>query len=413
MRYFLAVSLSLLIVSQSSAQPASSTSKTTITKTTVVKTETTTGSDAVTKPGAIQPADEAPFKGKRATVDVAILLDTSNSMDGLIAQAKNQLWSIVQQFAAAKKAGQTPHLRISVFEYGNSNLPAAEGYIRQAVGLTDDLDNVSEVLFALKTQGGDEYCGQVIDEALTRLDWSKMPNSYKAIFIAGNEPFTQGPVDYQKSCRRAIQAGVVVNTIHCGAYEAGVQGQWHHGAQLAEGESFNINQDRAVVNIECPQDKAIIKLNTAFNDTYLWYGTQTKRRGYWQNQRAQDTNAASGLAARGAVKASGAYDNSGRDLVDATKADADILSKIKVADLPIEMQGMSKEERRAHIAAFAKKRAQLQQQIRELNRERQSHLASERKRLAGASEEADATLGDAVIGSVRKQLSETGFDLEN
>jgi hypothetical protein len=71
-------------------------------------------------------------------------------MDGLIGQAKSQLWNIVQQFADAKKNGMTPALRVSVFEYGNTNLPATEGYIRQVV-LTDDLDSVSQALFQLTT----------------------------------------------------------------------------------------------------------------------------------------------------------------------------------------------------------------------------------------------------------------------
>ena len=107
-----------------------------------------------------------PFTGTRPAVDVAILLDTSNSMDGLISQAKSQLWTIVQQFANAEKAGKTPQLRVSVFEYGNSKLPASENYIRQVVQLTDDLDKVSEALFSLKTKGGDEYCGTVINDCL-------------------------------------------------------------------------------------------------------------------------------------------------------------------------------------------------------------------------------------------------------
>ena len=142
------------------------------------------------KDDATEAAKKKPFKGKRPSVDVAILLDTSNSMDGLISQAKSQLWNIVQQFADAKKNGQTPTLRVSVFEYGNSRLPASEDYIRQVVKLTDDMDKVSEALFALKTSGGDEYCGSVIKEAIKRLDWSSEPNAYKAIFIAGNERFT-------------------------------------------------------------------------------------------------------------------------------------------------------------------------------------------------------------------------------
>jgi hypothetical protein len=177
--------------------------------------------------------NKAPFHGRRPAVDVAILLDTSNSMDGLIDQAKNQLWTIVQQFAKAKKNGKTPVLRVALFEFGNTGLPASEGYIRQVVPLTDDLDKLSESLFALRTNGGDEYCGQVINEAVKRLDWSKEPNGYKAIFIAGNEPFTQGTVDYRKSCKRAIERGIVVNTIHCGNSQEGIKDHWQNGPQLA------------------------------------------------------------------------------------------------------------------------------------------------------------------------------------
>ena len=218
-----------------------------------------------------------PFAGKRAAVDVAILLDTSSSMNGLIGQAQAQLWGIIQEFSKAKKAGQTPLLRVAVFEYGNSGLPASEGYIRQVEQLTTDMDRISEVLFELTTNGGDEYCGQVIDECLTRLDWSGEPNSYKAIFIAGNEPFTQGSVGYEKVCKKAIESGVVVNAIHCGDYNTGVSGMWKHAAELTEGKYLNINQDHKTVHIKCPQDKIIIELNGKQNLLVVRCGARSKK----------------------------------------------------------------------------------------------------------------------------------------
>ncbi len=39
---------------------------------------------------------------KESKIQIAILLDTSSSMDGLIEQAKSQLWKIVNQAAGAK-----------------------------------------------------------------------------------------------------------------------------------------------------------------------------------------------------------------------------------------------------------------------------------------------------------------------
>ncbi|MEO7992108.1 MAG: hypothetical protein ABI663_21325, partial [Chryseolinea sp.] len=47
----------------------------------------------------------APAKGQ--TIMLALLLDTSNSMDGLIDQAKSQLWRIVNEVAAAKSGDGT------------------------------------------------------------------------------------------------------------------------------------------------------------------------------------------------------------------------------------------------------------------------------------------------------------------
>ena len=355
-----------------------------------------------------------PFAGKRPAADMAILLDTSNSMDGLISQAKSQLWTIVQQFASAKKAGKTPMLRVAVFEYGNTNLPASEGYIRQVVGLTDDLDKVSEALFSLTTKGGDEYCGQVINEALSRLDWCDEPNAFKAIFIAGNEPFTQGPVDYKKSCKRAIESGVVVNTIHCGNYNQGISGMWQHGAQLAEGEYMNINQDRAVVSIKTPQDKILIELNERLNRTYLWYGSKDARGRFRKNQTVQDQNAlrqlgAAGLSSRAGVKGGALYNNAGRDLVDSYKQNDQILSEIKEEELPDQLQNVPADQRAKVVNEMTKKRAEIQKEIAKVNKQRMEFIANEKSKLAET--EAD-TLGEAVRSAVTKQMEKSGFEFK-
>jgi hypothetical protein len=364
---------------------------------------------------------KAAFKGKRPSVDVAILLDTSNSMDGLIDQAKSQLWNIVQEFAAAKKKGKTPILRVSVFEYGNTNLPAGEGYIRQVVQLTDDLDKVSEALFGLTTNGGDEYCGMVVNEAVKRLDWSGEPNAYKAIFIAGNEPFTQGEVSYKSSCKKAIGDGIVVNTIHCGDYKQGVSGKWKHAAEIAEGEYLNINQDKQVVHIKCPQDKIIIKLNRELNETYLWYGAAEEREGYSSNQTRQDSNAlsAGSSSGRALAKSSALYRNFGRDLVDTMEEDADILSGLAPAKLPEALQNKSKDEIKQHVSEMGKRRAEIKKKMAVVAQERAVYMKAERAKLAsgadgqdGANETGEATLGDAFSSAVQKQLQASGFELE-
>jgi len=359
----------------------------------------------------IQPHPDAPIQGQRASVELAILLDTSNSMDGLIAQAKQQVWSIINQFANAKKNGQTPVFRVALFEYGNNGLPAAEGYIRQVVPLTTDLDKLSEELFALTTNGGDEYCGQVISEAVKRLDWSKEPNSYKAIFIAGNEPFTQGSMPYQDACQDAITRGIIINTIHCGPYKTGVDTHWAHGAQLAEGDYLNIDQDQTVVHIDAPQDKIIIELNAKLNRTYLWYGAEAEVLR--ENQVAQDGNAMSVAPSvavqRARTKSSGNYANVGRDLVDTIQKDADVLKTVEAEDLPKEMRTMTEAEQKAHIEKMSAERAAIQAQIKQLTAEREQYVQAERAKLAKADDE--ATLGDVMSQTVTRQLEAAGFAL--
>ena len=59
-------------------------------------------------------------------IQAAILLDVSNSMDGLIEQAKSQLWKIVNELAGAKcDDGSRPNIKIALYEYGNDGLPSS------------------------------------------------------------------------------------------------------------------------------------------------------------------------------------------------------------------------------------------------------------------------------------------------
>ena len=347
-------------------------------------------------------------------VDLVLLLDASNSMDGLIDQAKQQLWSVVNDFASARKDGQMPKLRVALLMYGNDGLPASENFIRQLVPLTDDLDSVSQALFAIRTNGGSEYCGAVIDSAARTLDWAPHAESYRTIFIAGNEPFTQGPTPFAEAISQAKQRGVVVNTIHCGDAQTGINGKWQEGATLGGGTYFTINSDRAVPQIPCPQDQPLLRLNQKLNDTYLWYGDAETRSRYAENQMAQDDNAmaegASSNAQRVAAKSGGAYLNRGRDLVDSYNADNDVLSTIDEQELPEAMQKMTPEERVEHVKQLAEQRKQVQDEIQKLAAERATFLAEKMKELA--EEGGDETLGDAMRKAVQSQLNDAGYEFE-
>lgn len=206
------------------------------------------------------------------TVQLAILLDTSNSMDGLIEQTKTQLWKIVNEMARSKRDGKAINLHVALYEYGNDGLSSEEGYVRQVTPLTTDLDKISEELFKLKTNGGSEFCGTVISEAIKDLKWTKNTDEYKVIFIAGNEPFTQGSVDYKTACKNAISKGIIINTIYCGNYDEGVNTFWKDGADLADGSYINIDHNQHIVHIDTPFDDELVQLGEKLNETYIAYG---------------------------------------------------------------------------------------------------------------------------------------------
>jgi hypothetical protein len=353
-------------------------------------------------------------RGKTPTVQLALLLDTSNSMDGLIDQAKTQLWTIVGEFAKTKLAGKSPRLEVALYEYGNDNLPAAEGYVRMVVPMTDDLDKISEALFALTTNGGEEYCGKVIQVATRQLTWSRENGDLRCIFIAGNEPFSQGGVDYRIACKAAADAGITVSTIFCGDREQGIRTNWEHGAQIAEGSYLCINQDHRAVAIATPQDKELVRLSSELNETYLPYGDAETREKYADRQEMQDVNAAKSavgaVTARAGFKASGLYKNSGWDLVDAI-ADGNLkLDELKTEQLPETMQPMNLEQRQAHVADMAKRRKEIQARILKLTAARDTYLAKERARLAAEAPDAAAAaaqpLAEAIQEAVESQIGD-------
>lgn len=355
------------------------------------------------------PANAAPAKPPR--IQLAILLDTSSSMDGLIDQTRNQLWQMVNEFARAKKQGMTPLLEVAVYEYGNDNLPAQSGHIRQVTALTRELDKVSEALFSLTTNGGNEFCGQAIDAALSGLQWSRSQGDIKAIFIAGNEPFNQGPVPWQQAVTAAKNKGITVNTIHAGGYDEGAQGGWKEGALIAGGNYMSIDHNHQVAHIVAPQDRKIAELNAKLNQTYIPYGAEGAAAAERQaEQDAKNSGISLGLLAqRVKSKVSALYDNSNWDLVDALESGAVRLEEVKPAALPEPMRDMDKKEQETFIAAKAEERKQIQTQIAELAKARDDYVAAEQ---AKAAKPAAPTVSEALSAAVRAEGAKKEFEFK-
>lgn len=348
-----------------------------------------------------QPLRERKTPDGNQSIMLALLLDTSNSMDGLIDQAKSQLWKIVNELASAKCSdGKKPDIRIALYEYGNNRLLSSEGYIRMVSPLTSDLDLISEKLFSLSTNGGEEYCGYVIRNSLTQLDWNSSKSDLKLIFIAGNEPFTQGSVSYTAACSLAKEKGVVVNTIFCGDFSEGVETQWRAGANLTGGSYMSIEQDRKTVYVPTPYDDRIDALNAQMNETYVYYGRNGASKKAMQS--AQDSNAEvygkSNKVERAVSKSSHAYQNSSWDLVDASKENEKAIADAKDDELPKEMKGMSVEKRKEYVKQKSAERQRIQSEIMTLNKKRQEYISTH-----SPKDKQQSMLDDAMIRAIREQ----------
>jgi hypothetical protein len=336
-------------------------------------------------------------------VDLVIALDISGSMDGLIDSARQKLWDVVNLLAQAKP---TPTLRVGLISYGSPAYPAQSGYVNIESDLTTDLDSIYSKLFALRTNGGDEYVARAVQTGTRQMKWTQDQNALKIIFVAGNEPANQDPqVAVETAVNEAKEKHIFVNTIYCGYETAGEAVGWRQVATLGGGKFAAIDQNHTVA-IATPMDAELDRLSGELNKTYVAYGVDGGRRA--ANQAAQDKNAqgagGSVAASRAIAKSSPLYSNDEWDLVDAKKKGKKI-AEMPVTALPPAVAAMPAEKREEFVAGKAKEREKIQKQISELNNKREAFIKTERAKKKPAGKD----LNDALSGDVREEAVKSGF----
>lgn len=369
------------------------------------------GFDRGSGPDAALVASAALEPSEGPVIQVALLLDTSSSMGGLIDQARSQLWNVVNTLDGVSYQGGQPRLEIAVYEYGNDSLSGLSGWVRQVTPFSSELDTVSEALFSLTTKGGAEFAGHAIRSSINELDWRSGEGVLKVVYVAGNEGFAQGPVPYRAAIEDAKTAGVVVNTIFCGRADDSDAAIWREATVLSGGRFATIDHNYVAPHIVAPQDEAIAGLGQRINDTYVRYGADG-RRGL-DNLVAQDNNmagdGAGGAVSRSVSKSSGMYRNDSWDLVDAISGDKIGYGEVDRDSLPEGLQGLDDEQLREHVQAQQTRRNELQEEVAELAAARELFLASERTRLTTGDPQ---SLDYAIVGAIRAQAVAAGFTLD-
>lgn len=365
--------------------------------------------DAPVEPVASPVAPLTPAEGP--TIQIAILLDTSSSMDGLIDQARGRIWSVVNSLDSATFHGAKPRFEVALYEYGNDGIDGNAGHLRRVVGFTPELDTVSRALFSLTTNGGSEFAPLAIDRALDELAWRSGEGVVRVVYVAGNESFDQGPASWRQVLGEAKERGVVVNAIYCGGDADHDATLWRDAATFGGGRFFAIDQNQIAAYVPAPQDAEIARLGSAINETYIPYG-RDGQDGHENQMKQDDNNEALGMSSvvdRTLTKSSSYYKNPSWDFVDAIDENTVDLETVDRNALPEALRGLDAAELAAHVAARKAERAAIQIKLGELRAEREAFLADP----ANGGTAGAQGLDSAMITALHEHARASGFNIDS
>jgi Mg-chelatase subunit ChlD len=354
------------------------------------------------------PVAETAKKPAKQRIEVCFVLDTTGSMGGLIAGAKQKIWSMANDIISAKP---TPEVRFALIAYRDRG----DDYVTKITPLTDDLDAVYAELNKFQAGGGGdgpESVGRALDESVRKIEWTKDSSVLKIIYLVGDAPphFYKDEPDWKKVCTEAVKSDLIINAVQCGG-DAETTRVWKEIADRSEGSFFAIPQDGGVVAIAAPQDKELGELNTKVGKTLIGWGDTRTRGDVAAKQIAAEASAPASNAARLSFNSiSGKTVQGTGELLDAIAEKKVTLDKVKKEELSEELRKLSPDELKAHVEKMQKERAELQKRINELSKERNAYIDAERKKLA--KEGKGDGFDEKVSESLRAQAKKKGIRYE-
>ena len=321
----------------------------------------------------------ATLQSERPVVEAMFVLDTTGSMGGLIAAAKEKIWSIANTLASADPA---PEIRMGLVGYRDRG----DAYVTSFTPLSDDLDAVYTRLMDFQADGGGdtpESVNQALHEALTKTDWSNDPKAYRVIFLVGDAPPHMNyarDVPYLKSCGLARERGIIINTIQCGNL-AETTPIWQAIARQAEGQFFGVAQTGSAVLYETPFDHDIADLSKALDKTRIFYGDAQQIEKMEARAKRSDTiyeAAATSAVARRTIfnsRKAGATNFLGtQELIHDVATGHVNLEHLDKEQLPAELKDLDASQLKARIAAQTERRKTIQAKIDNLAHLRQAYI---------------------------------------
>ena len=350
---------------------------------------------------------------KASKIDLVFVLDTTGSMGGLIKGAKEKIWSIVNTMSQAKP---TPEIRLGIIGYRDRG----DAYITDVNQMTTDIDSIYTKLMAYQAGGGGdgpESVNQGLNEAITKMDWSKDKNTYRVVFLVGDYPphmDYEQDVKYPVTCKLAKEKDITINTVLCGS-NSQTRKIWTEIAESANGKFLEVAQSGGAVMIATPYDTKISKLSTELEKTRIAYGDKSQRTRYSAKNnrvsaklRKASVSATAQRASFNASKAGAKNFGGDCDLLIKIASKETSIDKLKKDKLPEKLQKMDKKELAEHIRKNQQQRKELTQKIRKLSAERQQYMLKKARK----SGKLNNSFEKKVFDSIRPQMKGKSIKLE-
>lgn len=351
--------------------------------------------------------DPVAIQQPAARLEIVFVLDTTGSMGALIDGAKQRIWGIVNEVM------QESHttVRIGLVAYRDRG----DEYVTQVLPLTADLDKVYTTLMDYRAMGGGDEAEDVrtaLSEGVYKAGWSATSSDLaQIIFLVGDAPphnDYSNSTDTLVTAANAVQRGIIVNTIQCGAMGETTRA-WRAIAERGNGQYFAIADNGGVQTISTPYDEQMGELGTRLGSTFLSYGYSAGRRAEVARQAA-DVEArviyaspeAKAERAMNKVANKDAYIG---DLLQSIENGSVKLESINPSDLPEELQNMDPAQRTAEVEKRLAERREIRSRIVELSKQREAFVDAERKKLNSKEEGFDIVVTKTLKAQMARKKS--------
>lgn len=315
-------------------------------------------------------------------IQVVFALDATGSMSGLIAAAKDKIWSIAGSLA---QTDDSLPIEIGLIFYRDKG----DAFITKKVPLTANLDDMYKELMQMEAKGGGdtpESVNQGLYEAVSQFAWNKDTAVYKAIFLVGDCPphmDYREDVKYTESCKLAKQHDIIINTILMGSNEEAKK-IWKE-LSVCNGGSF-VQMDMKVndIVVSSPQDDSISMISDELDKQRIYYGTAAEKTMSTEKLSKSEYISSNSSKEVKAKRVSYNISKTGKEtyygkkeLVNDYKNGIIKIEQLKDNELPLEMRNMTPEQRKKYLDEKLAQRAALEKRLEDLGKDRQEYIEKE------------------------------------